>query len=103
MMPDNLNDLLEVENPPSGPEEQAKKYPALRFIVGLTKFLAVCVASSCFVCVVVFVSVDAPWSVKAPGVASALLCLVLVPVGLWASGESILVLIDIEENTRRKR
>ena len=72
-----------------------KRYGALRFIAVVHKFAAVVVA----VLGIVAARGAGAWG-PAPGVV-AIAASGVVALLLWAIAESILVIIDIEENTRR--
>lgn len=78
---------------------QDNKYPALVFIAGLSKFFTVIVPILCLVGLFVVLNADVPG--KEETAISIVVYMVLAPLFMWGSAELILLLIDVESNTRR--
>ena len=75
-----------------------EKYPALRFIAGVSKFFAVLTPILCFFGLIFVGQSNMPE--KAQAVVSLVIYMILSTLFLWGTAELILLLIDIEKNTR---
>ncbi len=82
-------------------QDVKRKYPALRVIAGLIKLVAVVLAIGCVIGLV-FLCVAWHETGKEQPIIPLAAYTLLVPISLWASGELILLFIDIEYNTRSK-
>ena len=97
------DDICEMGSSPIESKTWPKNYPSLRLIARLSNFLAVLVV---FVCIIAFLGVifsEGEWSSKIPTLGYLFVHGVLGTVILSGIAELIMLLFDIEENTRRKR
>jgi hypothetical protein len=76
------------------------KYPALVAIAGIHRGLAIAIAALSLIGLVFVFASEAQTSVKVQMGVPLLVLLLLGPLFLWGTAELILLLIDIEKNTR---
>lgn len=101
-MSHDLDGLLEVgdsQRVVRSPREI--KYPALHAITRVYRSLAVASALLALFGLMAVMSADIPTAIKAQFALPLIVYFLLGPVFLWGTAELILLLIDIETNTRR--
>ena len=84
--------------PLEAPQEE-NKYPALVAIAELNKFFAIVVPILCLIGLILVLNADVPG--KEAAAISIVVYMVLAPLFMWGSAELILLLIDVERNTRK--
>ena len=102
-MGDDLHSVLEVRQAEgdSLTSRRVDKYPALHFISSLYKFLAVTTTIVTFAAIFAVVAASGiPGPAKVQIIVLLIAYMVLCPAFLWGAGELILLLINIEKNTR---
>ena len=86
------------------PEEtDQEKYPVLRVLSGLYMILAVMVGLVATGLLIYLGNSPGSLEYKAPSLVFSVVLLVFAPIGLWGIGEFILLILDIEKNTRQKK
>lgn len=84
-------------------QEADNRYPALQALAAVCKIIAILVLAICLIGILVVINTDIPEGVKGQSIILLAICLVLAPLGLWATAELMVLFIHIEYNTRITR